>query len=113
MDDINYPLAYSSAYEINNFYIVSGSINILEFNFKSPADGSGPQIIQGPPTVLYGGNNVKLGLLIWKSPANTNTILFNGTNLVSLGLGNIITNDTSPTIKDNLNFISKTFGSKP
>jgi hypothetical protein len=113
LDAINYPLAYSSAYEINNFYFVSGSVNILEFSFKSPISGSGYKIIQGPPTVLYGGNNVKLGLLIWKSPAISNTILFNGTNLVSLGLGNIITDNTSPTIKDNLNFISKTFGSKP
>jgi hypothetical protein len=111
LDAINYPLAYSSAYEINNFYFIYGTV--LEFSFKFPISGSAYQIIQGPPTAIYGGNNVKLGLLIWKSPANTNTILFNGTNLTNLGLGNIITDNTSPTIKDNLNFISKTFGSKP
>jgi hypothetical protein len=110
LDAINYPLAYSSAYEIDSFSVPYG--DILEFLFKPPVGTIG-NIFQGPPGVLYGGNNIKYGLLIWKSPAVTNTILFNGTNLVNLGLGNIITNNSSPTIKNNLNLISKTFGSKP
>jgi hypothetical protein len=112
-DDVNFPLAYSSAYEIAPPFYMSG--NVLVLNFKYPVNGAtSKRIIQGPvPTVLYGGDNGDLGFLIWKSPANTNTILFNGTNLVSLGLGNMINDNASPTIKNNLNFISKTFGSKP
>jgi hypothetical protein len=87
---------------------------LIQFYFKYPVDAHEYNIIQGPvPSIIYGGNNGNGGLLIWKSPANTNTILFNGTNLVNLGLGNIITADSSPTIKNNLNLISKTFGSKP
>jgi hypothetical protein len=111
-DDVNYPLAYSSAYEIST---LSTSSNILIFQFNPPVDAYAPigNLFQGPPGSIYGGSNNRFGLLIWKSPAITNTILFNGTNLVNLGLGNIITNDSSPTIKNNLNLISKTFGSKP
>jgi hypothetical protein len=112
-DDINFPLAYSSAYEITPTFYMGG--NILILNFKYPVDGAtSRRIIQGPvPTTLFGGDNGDYGLIIWKSPAITNTILFNGTNLTNLGLGNMINDNTSPTIKNNLNFISKTFGSKP
>jgi hypothetical protein len=110
-DAINQPLGFSSAYEIASAQM-SGPL--IQFYFKYPVDAHEYNIIQGPvPSIIYGGNNGNGGLLIWKSPANTNTILFNGTNLVNLGLGNIITADSSPTIKNNLNLISKTFGSKP
>ena len=110
-DAINQPLGFSSAYEIASAEI-SGSL--IQFYFKYPVNAHEYNIIQGPvPSILYGGNNGNYGLLIWKSPANTNTILFNDTNLVNLGLGNIITDTSSPTIKNNLNLISKTFGSKP
>jgi hypothetical protein len=109
-DDINYPLGFSSAYEIAPGFAMSG--NILVFNFKSPLDSSNYRILQSG-SVVFGGDNGDYGLIIWKSPAITNTILFNGTNLTNLGLGNIINDNTSPTIKNNLNLISKTFGSKP
>jgi hypothetical protein len=112
-DDVNFPLAYSSAYEIDPSFSMAG--NVLVFNFKYPVSGAtSRRIIQGPvPTYLFGGDNGDYGLIIWKSPVNTNTILFNGTNLTNLGLGNMINDNTSPTIKNNLNLISKTFGSKP
>jgi hypothetical protein len=109
LDYLNYPLEYSSAYEISSSFSMSG--NILVFNFKPPLNGPDYKIHLGSSALFGGGSNY--GLLLWKSPVNTNTILFNNTNLTNLGLGNIITDTSSPTIKNNLNYISKTFGSKP
>jgi hypothetical protein len=111
LDNINYPLPFSSAYEISA--ITTNGVAI-SFYFNPPVGTPGYNIIQDRvPTIVYGGMNSKYGLLVWKSPAITNTILFDNTNLINLGLGNMINDNASPTIKNNLNFISKTFGSKP
>ena len=50
------------------------------------------------------------GMLIWKAITDNTFILFNGATLSGVGKGNIITQNASPTIEDNLQSITTTFG---
>jgi len=50
------------------------------------------------------------GILIWKAITDNTFILFNGATLSGVGKGNIITQNASPTIENNLQSITTTFG---
>jgi len=53
------------------------------------------------------------GMLIWKAITDGTFVLFNGATLSGVGKGNLITNTASPTIKNNLTYITQTYGTNP
>ena len=58
------------------------------------------------------GNGEK-GMLIWKAITDGTFVLFNGATLSGVGKGNLITPTASPTIKNNLTYITQTYGTNP
>jgi hypothetical protein len=53
------------------------------------------------------------GMLIWKAITDGTFVLFNGATLSGVGKGNLITPTASPTIKNNLTYITQTYGTNP
>jgi hypothetical protein len=53
------------------------------------------------------------GMLIWKAITDDTFVLFNGATLSGVGKGNIIMPNASPTIKNNLTFVTENFGTNP
>ena len=56
---------------------------------------------------------VDAGILIWKAITDGTFVLFNGATLSGVGKGNLITSTASPTIKNNLNYITQEYGTNP
>jgi hypothetical protein len=90
----NNPVLYNGVYEVSNS-IVSGSILTFYDNLptNSGAFGDGA-----------------FGMLIWKAITDGTFVLFNGTTLSGVGKGNLITPTASPTIKNNLTYITQEYG---
>jgi hypothetical protein len=105
LDPIQYPFSVNGSFEIS-------FVNLFGINFKNIPAG---KYINNKPlaTPNYFGQNNEGAFIIWKSPANSNTIFFNNTDLVKLGPGNLTTTSSSPTITENLNYITQNFGNKP
>ena len=61
-----------------------------------------------PQTGFTFGNNSK-GYLIWKDNGSKN-VIFNDATFSGVGKGNLITENPTQIIKDNLIYISKTYG---
>ena len=53
------------------------------------------------------------GMLIWKAIVDGTFVLFNGSTLSGVGKGNLILPTASPTIKNNLTYITQTYGTNP
>ena len=108
-DPIDNPFGNSGAFEISpntlsllsSTSLILGLLNIPTGKFIRAEAGNG----------FYGQGNG--GIIIWKSTPNSNTILFNNTDLAQLGPGNMITTSSSPTITENLDYITQNFGNKP
>jgi hypothetical protein len=62
------------------------------------------------PTNSGSFGNGSNGMLIWKAIVDGTFVLFNGTTLSGVGKGNLITPTASPTIKNNLTYITQTYG---
>jgi hypothetical protein len=105
LDPIQYPFSVNGSFEIS-------FVNLFGINFKNIPAG---KYINNKPlaTPNFFGQNNEGAFIIWKSPANSNTIFFNNTDLVKLGPGNLTTTSSSPTITENLNYITQNFGNKP
>jgi hypothetical protein len=87
------PLTFNGVYEIISAGVVSSNsiaINPLPKQGKTVGDTA--------------------GILIWKAITDNTFILFNGATLSGVGQGNIITQNASPVIKNNLQYITTTFG---
>jgi hypothetical protein len=56
---------------------------------------------------------VDAGILIWKAITDGTFVLFNGATLSGVGKGNLITPTASPTIKNNLTYITQEYGTNP
>ena len=105
LDPIQYPFSVNGSFEIS-------FVNLFGINFKNIPAG---KYINNKPLASpnYFGQNNEGAFVIWKSPANSNTVFFNNTDLVKLGPGNLTTTSSSPTITENLNYITQNFGNKP
>jgi hypothetical protein len=91
-----HPLTRNGVYEITSAGVVSSNsftINPLPRQGKTVGDNA--------------------GILIWKAITDNTFILFNGATLSGVGKGNIIMPNASPTIKNNLTFITENFGTNP
>jgi hypothetical protein len=90
----NNPVLYNGVFEISSS-ITSGSIltfyDNLPTNFGAFGDGG-------------------YGMLIWKAITDGTFVLFNGTTLSGVGKGNLILPTASPTIKNNLTYITQEYG---
>jgi hypothetical protein len=62
------------------------------------------------PAASFNIGNGDYGILIWKAITDGTFVLFNGATLSGVGKGNLITTTASPTIKNNLTYITTTFG---
>ena len=62
------------------------------------------------PLSTFNIGNGGYGMLVWKAIEDGTFVLFNGATLSGVGKGNIITQNASPTIKNNLQSITATFG---
>lgn len=104
LDKENFPFESNGAFEI---YAITSSFSYeTEFLVKSP---------NRPIITSYGFNGGigVHGLLFWKSPMSSSTLIVNNTDLIGLGAGNIVPNNPSPVIQNDLNYIVKNFGNKP
>jgi hypothetical protein len=93
-----------------------GFVNPITVNGVYEITGSNPstgviQISPEPKVSLTVG--VNSGMLIWKAITDGTFVLFNGATLSGVGKGNLITPTASPTIKDNLTYITQTYGTNP
>jgi hypothetical protein len=86
---------------VNGVYEITGSNPATGFIHVKPA----------PKTGLTVGQTG--GMLIWKAVTDGTFVLFNGATLSGVGKGNLITNTASPTIKNNLTYITQTYGTNP
>jgi hypothetical protein len=91
----NNPVLYNGVFEISTS--ISSS---LTFYDKLPINSGS----------FGNGSN---GMLVWKAIVDGTFVLFNGTTLSGVGKGNLITPTASPTIKDNLTYITQTYGTNP
>jgi hypothetical protein len=91
-----HPLTRNGVYEITS----SGVVSSNSFEVTPP-----PR--QGKTV----GDNA--GILIWKAITDNTFVLFNGATLSGVGKGNIIMPNASPTIKNNLTFITENYGTNP
>ena len=107
LDPTQYPFAVNGSFEISFCNVFGGS---LYMNFKNIP--SGKYINDEPLGYNYFGQS-NGGFILWKSVPNSNTVFFNNTDLVKLGPGNLTTTSSSPTITENLNYITQNFGNKP
>ena len=94
----------------------SGFVDPITINGVYEITGSNPstgviQIKPSPKTGLTVGQTG--GMLIWKAVTDGTFVLFNGATLSGVGKGNLITPTASPTIKDNLTYITQTYGTNP
>jgi len=93
----NNPVLYNGVFEVSSS-ITAGSIltfyDNLPTNFGAFGDGG-------------------YGMLIWKAITDGTFVLFNGATLSGVGKGNLITSTASPTIKNNLTYITQTYGTNP
>jgi len=132
LDITQYPFQFNAAYEIDNIipanvYHKLDSPNVstyvtepmYTFTFKNIPSGKSivePPFSTGfppaPPGSYYSGGTGNNGFVIWKTTPNSNTLLFNNIYLQNLGPGNLISDNTHPIIKENLNYITKTFGNR-
>jgi hypothetical protein len=93
-----------------------GFVNPITVNGVYEITGSNPstgfiQISPEPKVSLTVG--VNSGMLIWKAITDGTFVLFNGATLSGVGKGNLITPTASPTIKNNLTYITQTYGTNP
>ena len=65
------------------------------------------------PLSTFSIGNGGYGMLIWKAITDGTFILFNGDTLSGVGKGNLITPTASPTIKNNLTYITQEYGTNP
>jgi hypothetical protein len=93
----NNPVLYNGVFEVSSSTVYSGT---LTFYDNLPANSIG-----------FGNN--KNGMLIWKAVTDGTFVLFNGATLSGVGKGNLITPIASPTVKDNLTYITQTYGTNP
>lgn len=116
-DADKYPLDKNSAYEIQSIYTTPTSPPICVFEPKirylpsHPNKNINPTYNTSGATALYGGYG-NLGLIIWKSDPNSNTLILNNQTSNQLNAGNIIPPNPTPIITNNLTYITKTFGNK-
>ena len=95
----NNPVLFNGVFEVSRS-VPGASVSTLFFYDALPTD-----------TGSFGqGSN---GMLIWKAIVDGTFVLFNGTTLSGVGKGNLITPTASPTIKDNLTYITQTYGTNP
>jgi hypothetical protein len=65
-------------------------------------------------TVFFGpGSSTPGGFLIWKNKRKGSAVIVEKSNLNGLEAGNFLSSNASPFIKDNLNYLTQTFGNKP
>lgn len=125
IDSNIYSFQFNSTYEIdnislNNVFHKLDSPNVpafvtepmYVFTFKNIPVGKNIVFPSITPGSYYSGGTGANGFVIWKSTSNSNTLLFNNTYLQNLGPGNLTTTNVHPAIKENLDYISKTFGNK-
>ena len=93
----NNPVLYNGVYEVSSSITSSG---VLTFYDNLPTNSGS----------FGNGQN---GMLIWKAITDGTFVLFNGTTLSGVGKGNLITPTASPTIKNNLTYITQTYGTNP
>jgi len=93
----NNPVLYNGVYEVSSSITSSG---VLTFYDNLPTNSGS----------FGNGQN---GMLIWKAIVDGTFVLFNGTTLSGVGKGNLITPTASPTIKNNLTYITQTYGTNP
>jgi hypothetical protein len=93
----NNPVLYNGVFEVSSSIVPSST---LTFYDNLPASSMG-----------FGNN--KNGMLIWKAVTDGTFVLFNGATLSGVGKGNLITPIASPTVKDNLTYITQTYGTNP
>jgi hypothetical protein len=90
----NNPVLYNGVFEVSSSIVSSG---ILTFYDNLPASSA-----------AFGNN--KNGMLIWKAITDGTFVLFNGATLSGVGKGNLILPTASPTIKNNLTYITQEYG---
>jgi hypothetical protein len=109
-DPIDNPFGNSGAFEINPNNLSLLNSTTLVMSFLNIPTG---KFIQTFGYASYYGGQINGGFIIWKSSPNSNTVFFNNTDLTRLGPGNMITTSSSPSITENLNYITQNFGNKP
>jgi len=96
----NDPVAYNGVFEILSATSSIASTTTYRVNKLLPA-------------ASFNIGNGGYGILIWKAITDGTFVLFNGTTLSGVGKGNLITPTASPTIKNNLTYITQTYGTNP
>jgi len=95
----NNPVLYNGVFEISKSELTS-FVPTLYFYENLPSSSG-----------VFGDG--KKGMLIWKAITDGTFVLFNGATLSGVGKGNLITPTASPTIKNNLTYITQTYGTNP
>jgi hypothetical protein len=96
----NDPIAYNGVFEIIS---VTASV----------ASTCTWRLDKSLPLPSFNIGNGGYGMLVWKAITDGTFVLFNGATLSGVGKGNLITNTASPTIKNNLTYITQTYGTNP
>lgn len=103
------PENYTDVLRKNGIYEIEGAINFFSVSIiqvKMPSNFT----LSTP----YGsGGGATGGMLIWKNKKNNNSLLVNQGGLSNVTAGNFVTKTVSPFVKQNINYITKTFGNKP
>ena len=106
---------------LNNYSIITtGSYNnpvlyngVFEISRSVPTGTPTLYLYDELPTNTGFFGNGGYGVLIWKAINDGTFVLFNGATLSGVGKGNLITTTASPTIKNNLTYITQTYGTNP
>jgi len=106
---------------INNYSVITtGSYNnpvlyngVFEISTSVPTGTPTLYLYNDLPTNSGGFGNGGYGMLIWKAITDGTFVLFNGATLSGVGKGNLITSTASPTIKNNLTYITQEYGTNP
>ena len=106
---------------LNNYSIITrGSYNnpvlyngVFEISRSVPTGTPTLFLYQDLPTNSGTFGNGGYGMLIWKAIVDGTFVLFNGSTLSGVGKGNLILPTASPTIKNNLTYITQTYGTNP
>jgi len=95
----NNPVLYNGVFEISKSELTSFTPTLYFYENLPSSSG------------VFG--NGEKGMLIWKAITDGTFVLFNGVTLSGVGKGNLISPTASPTIKDNLTYITQTYGTNP
>jgi hypothetical protein len=101
-------LGYSSSLSDGSYVSPLTVKGVYEITSSGIASSNSFGINPLPRRGLVAGDTA--GILIWKAITDNTFVLFNGATLSGVGKGNIITQNASPIIKNNLQYITTTFG---